>query len=357
MRSETRRSSVVLLTAVAVTVTVASSQPFSTSQTPAVRAIGTAVVSGVVLTNETRPTPVRRARVALTSEGGAVSLFATTDDEGRFSIGNVPAGRYTVEATKPSWLPAVYGAKRPGGAGTPLTVSDGRVAPVEVRMNRGGVITGTVIDRAGQPVPGVTTSALRYTFSELSGERTLRRAAGFADATTDDQGSFRFYGLPPGEYIDAATLRAGAPTALMDLRPMTSAEVDRALRGQELAAAQAMVGFAPVYFPGTADPAQAQSIRLALAEERAGVTLRIEPVATAVVEAVVTLPSEADPASLQVFLVSGRTIPGSSPMATGRRETGGAYVFTGVTPGTYTLIARAARAGVPPTAAPAPPPP
>ncbi len=307
-----------------------------------------------MLTADTRPAPVRRARVALTSEGGAVSLFATTDDAGRFAIGSVPKGRYTLEVSKPAWLTAAYGARRPGRPGTPITVDDNdRVPAIEVRMSRGGVITGTVLDRAGQPLPGVTVTASRYTFSELSGERTLRRPAGFADSTTDDQGVFRFYGLPPGEYIVAATLRAGAPTALMDLRPMTSADVDRALRGQGPAGAQATVGFAPVYFPGTADPGQAQSIRLSLAEERTGVTLRIDPVATAAVEAVATLPSEADPASLQVFLVSARAAPGASPMATGRREAGGRYVFNGVTPGTYTLIARAATAGA---SAPAPTP-
>ena len=178
MGSHARRFSVTLLLAVVVAVSVASSQQSGARDVPTAPAAGTAVVSGVVLTAEARPTPVRRARVALTSEGGAVSLFATTDDTGRFSIGSVPKGRYTLEASKPSWLTAAYGAKRPGRPGTPITVGDDRVSSIEVRMSRGGVITGTVIDRAGQPVPGVAVSALRYTFSELSGERTLRRPAG-----------------------------------------------------------------------------------------------------------------------------------------------------------------------------------
>ena len=345
MGSRARRISLTLLLAVVIAVSAAASQQSGARDVQASPAVGTAVVSGVVLTAEARPTPVRRARVALTSEGGAVSLFATTDDTGRFSIGAVPKGRYTLEASKPAWLTAAYGAKRPGRPGTPITVGDERVPPVEVRMSRGGVITGTVIDRTGQPMPGVAASALRYTFSELSGERTLRRPSAFADSNADDQGVFRFYGLPPGDYIVAATLRAGAPTALMDLRPMTGADVDRALQGQGLSAPAATVGFAPVYFPGTADPGQAQTIRLAVAEERNGVTLRLEPVATAAVEAVPALTSNADPASLQVFLVSARVAPGVSPMATGRRDSGGRYVFNGVTPGTYTLIARAATTG------------
>jgi hypothetical protein len=351
MSFHTRHLFALLLPAVLVVISAAASQQSSARDVPPAPAVGTAVVSGVVLTAEARPTPVRRARVALMSEGGVVSLFATTDDNGRFSIGAVPKGRYTLEASKPAWLTAVYGAKRPGRSGTPITVGDERVPPVEVRMSRGGVITGTVIDRTGQPVPGVAASALRYTFSELSGERTLRRPAAFADSTTDDQGVFRFYGLPPGEYIVAATLRAGAPAALMDLMPMTGADVDRALKGQGPSNSASTVGFAPFYFPGTADPGQAQSIRLAVAEERTGVTLRIEPVATAAVETVPTLPSNADPASLQVFLVSARVAPGVSPMAPGRRDSAGRYVFNGVTPGNYTLIARAATAGA---TAPAP---
>jgi hypothetical protein len=74
-------------------------------------------------------------------------------------------------------------------------------------------------------------------------------------------------------------------------------------------------------------------------------------VPTARIEAIPALPDSASSASLQVFLVPARPVPGAGAMGTGRREPDGRYIFSGVTPGSYTLLARAAPAG----AAPAPP--
>ncbi len=170
------------------------------------------------MTDEATPAPVRRARVTVRSEDYGNGWSATTDDEGRFVVRAIPAGRYTVQATKPAWVGGTYGATRPGRPGTPIPVADGqRVPGVTLRMSRGAVLTGIVLDHAGQPVPGVNVVAMRYVFQEVTGERVLSRAG--ADAVTDDQGTYRCYGLSPGDYLVMATLRAGSPIALLDLRP------------------------------------------------------------------------------------------------------------------------------------------
>jgi len=172
---------------------------------PASPVAGTASISGVVLTTEAAPAPVRRARVTARSEAHPNGFSATTDDQGRFGIRDVPAGRYAVQATKPAWLSADYGAMRPGRPGTEVVVADGqRLQDVSIRMSRAGVITGRVIDRSGQPVPTVTVGASRYVFSEVTGERTLQRFSG-SDTLTDDEGVYRMFGLVPGEYIIAAS--------------------------------------------------------------------------------------------------------------------------------------------------------
>src|SRR3990172_4816997 len=54
--------------------------------------LGTAVVSGVVVTDEPTPVPVRRARVTLRVETYGNGWSATTDDDGRFVMRGVTAG-------------------------------------------------------------------------------------------------------------------------------------------------------------------------------------------------------------------------------------------------------------------------
>ncbi len=335
---------------------------------PSKLTIGTAVVSGVVRTDEATPVPVRRARVTLLLEAYGNGWSATTDDDGRFVMTGVAAGRYTLQVAKPAWVTSNYGAARPGRPGTPIVIADGeRVQGLALRISRGAVITGTVTDAAGQPVPGVNAAVMQFAYSEVTGERVIRPGA---TAATDDQGAYRLYGLPSGEYLVMATFRAGAPSALMDLRRVTEDEVSRALAearaggpGRAVSPATSstpvapslvpLVGFAPVYAPGTPDAAQAARVRVGVAEERAGVNIRMEPVPTARVEAIPSFPdSAANPASLQVYLVSSQPGAGQGgvAMAPGRRDPDGHFVYTGVTPGSYTLIARAAPSGSAPGA-------
>jgi len=75
-------------------------------------------------------------------------------------------------------------------------------------------------------------------------------------------------------------------------------------------------------------------------------------VATARVDAAASVPDAADAMSLQVFLLQQTTAAGASGMTTGRRDPNGRIVFSGVTPGAYTLIARASARGAAPAVAP-----
>ena len=84
--------------------------------------VGTAAISGVVVSDDATPAPMRRVRVTVRSDAYGNGWSATTDDAGRFVIGNLPAGRYAVQASKPAWLIASYGATRPGRPGTPIAI-------------------------------------------------------------------------------------------------------------------------------------------------------------------------------------------------------------------------------------------
>ena len=113
---------------------------------------GTAAISGRVVAADTGR-PVKRARVSA-SAGGRGQRTALTDDQGRYVIGDLAAGSYTISASKAGFVDGVYGQRRPLQPGTPLALADAQAAAnVDVRILRGGVITGHVGDEDGEPLP------------------------------------------------------------------------------------------------------------------------------------------------------------------------------------------------------------
>src|SRR4051794_27863635 len=78
------------------------------AQTRDVRpATGTAVITGLVVSDDGDAKPVRKARV--TCVGPDVPGRTTiTDDAGRFVFAALTAGRYTITASKPAWITTSY---------------------------------------------------------------------------------------------------------------------------------------------------------------------------------------------------------------------------------------------------------
>src|SRR5690349_10500834 len=137
------RAAAVALIASTLTAPSAFAQPARDSR-PA--ATGTAVLAGIVVSDERDPRPVRHARVQCSAGELAHALTAVTDDGGHFSCAGLPAGRYSVRVTRDGWVTTAYGATQPLQAGTPVPLGDGERTEVVVRMLRGAVITGTLLD-------------------------------------------------------------------------------------------------------------------------------------------------------------------------------------------------------------------
>ncbi|MEI6245701.1 MAG: carboxypeptidase regulatory-like domain-containing protein [Acidobacteriota bacterium] len=166
-------------------------------------ATGTAAIGGVLVAADTGK-PVRRARVNLLSREPRVTRSAITDTQGRFLFVDLPAGEFALSASQPGYLDVTYGQKRPGagGLGTPIHVVDHqRVDRLSLRIPRGGVLTGTVLDDNNDPVFGAQVRAFRYVMR--TGERTLEPEG---TGRTDDRGSYRIPALPPGDYIVTSSL-------------------------------------------------------------------------------------------------------------------------------------------------------
>jgi hypothetical protein len=208
---------------------------------------GSAVIKGQVRMDGTGA-PIRRAQVramAMDGRGGGVT---STNNEGSYEIRDLPAGRYSISASKGGFVAAQFGQRRPGDPGTPIELADGQSAEkVNLVLSRGAVITGRIVDDGGEPVAGATVTAMRFQF--MGGTRRLVPGGSEGgNDRTDDQGTYRLYGLAPGDYFVSAVNRNnnfGPPG-------MTNTETD---------------GFAPTYFPGTSSVGEATRITVKPGQE------------------------------------------------------------------------------------------
>ena len=317
---------------------------------------GTGTISGVVLIDGPAKQPARRARVTLTTlDRASPGQTATTDDDGTFVFRGLPAGRFEVQAFKPPYLRASYGASRPDRDGTPIVLNaDGSVTNLVLRMVRGGVITGVVRDTRGRPLPGLDVRALKFGYNAVTGERSLTPPVGGSTARSDDRGEYRVYGLPPGGYL-VVVVPPVSGRGNEGIRRLTSDEVQRALLAARsggavspteraaTAPANPLVNHAPVFHPGATDIRAASRIDLGPSEERAGVDIAAQLVPTATISGTITSPSGALPQMLTVQLWTATET--ELPAASGLRGTStpprpdGSYVFQSVAPGTYTIKA------------------
>ena len=139
--------------------------------------------------------PLPYAAVYVTSRGPVARAMptATTDAEGNFRFDGLALGTYTVLAV----LPAYVMAPETAGPNNYYRLGEN----VTIRMLKGGVVTGSVVTAAGEPVVGVGVRAIRVRDAE---GRSLSATAplGFSrEFRTDDRGVYRIFGLAPGSYV------------------------------------------------------------------------------------------------------------------------------------------------------------
>lgn len=279
--------------------------------------IGTATIRGRVVSSENQQ-PLRKAQVSVFAVELRESRLATTDIQGRYEVRSLPAGRYSLTASKGSYVALQYGQTRPFQPGRPLDVLDGQtIEKVDFALPRGGVISGRVLDEFGDPLPDAQVLALRV----LSVGGSRRMVSAGRGAATNDIGEFRLFALPPGQYYVSATLRNVSP----------GDSEDRS-------------GYAPTYFPGTGNVSEAQRVTVGLAETVSDISMALTPIRVARVSGT-AFDSQGRPLSGVVTAMQRAVAMPGMIGPPGRISPDGSFTLSGIAPGEYTFVAQTGPTG------------
>jgi hypothetical protein len=158
----------------------------------AAAALHAATLNGTVLENQTSK-PLSGAQVVVEpvgNAGGARSI--RTGRNGAFEFPSLPAGSYTIKASRRGFMPMEYGQKRWNSAGSAVAVPESGLS-VTLRLPRCGGITGTIVDE--NDVGWLEGDVLAYRYAE--GQPPVLAGRG----RSDERGAYRISGLEPGMYL------------------------------------------------------------------------------------------------------------------------------------------------------------
>src|SRR5262245_10099317 len=115
------------------------------------------LVSGVVV-SEADSRPVARAVVTVFSlRQSDIKITIETDTNGRFALGDLPAGNFILIASKSGFVTTRYGAKRAGSKlGVPIALTGFNRIDLVVRVPRAVVLSGNVLTENGVAIADAT---------------------------------------------------------------------------------------------------------------------------------------------------------------------------------------------------------
>jgi hypothetical protein len=288
----------------------------ASAQSPArdtsVAPVGTATIRGRV-----RVAGADRglSKVEIRAVASAINVTKTalTDADGRYEIRELPAGRYVVSASKTNYLRSSFGERRTLGAGQPIDVADGKtVDRMDFSLQRGGAVTGRIIDEFGDPLPDVQVMPMRFTF--INGERRLQPFG--MPSATDDRGEYRLFGLGPGQYVIAAIARPmGGPAETNDRST-----------------------YASTYYPGTASISEAQRLTVQATQTIASINMGLLTVTAGRIDGTVV---DTQGRPMAGGFVNAMQRVGFMGFGSGGTQIkpDGSFSLTGIAPGDYTLRA------------------
>ena len=258
----------------------------------------TGSISGRVVTESGEP--LADAFVSLRGYTSRETYNAITDRDGKFRFSGLSPIVYFATATSPAYTAA---PRDPDNTqSTSYRIGD----LINLVMIKGGVITGTVTNSAGDPIVGLRVRA-QMTL-DRDGQKS-RYGAAMRERTTDDRGNYRIYGLPTGTYLVFAGGGFGA-----------------------------YEGDAPTYAPSSVRDT-ASEITVRAGEETSGVDIRYRSETGHIVSGSAVGPTGSEVFGVNIVLTS--TLEGGSQASESYYQQPGTrgFFFTGVADGDYDLTA------------------
>jgi hypothetical protein len=274
---------------------------------------GTARISGRVVGGDADK-PLRRAQVRLQGKGEPEGRTVSTDEDGRYEVRDLPAGTYSVMASKGGYVTVVYGQRRTFELPRPISLSAGqRLDNVDFNLPPGSVIAGRVTDDLGDPVTNIAVHVLRY--RRVNGRRALMPEGLRANHRTDDLGRYRIFGLPGGKYYVSVN---AAESDTYGMVPWDTNE-----------------GVVRTYFPGTPNIADAQRVRVRPGEEITSINFALGTGRASRISGTVTTSSGQPATEGHVMLEDSGNVFGGR--GGGAIHPDGRFTISNVSPGDYTL--------------------
>src|ERR1700683_312927 len=177
----------------------------STASAPTGLIVGQAInastgkpVGGAAVTLSKSASPNSRAPAAPAAAGPGGAARLLTDREGHFVFRDLPAGAYTLTASKAGYVNASFGQRVAGGGSQTIQLGqDEHRGACDIRLWKEGAVNGTVRDEAGEPLPGIQVRVARRAI--VAGTPMFAFVPN--PQTTDDRGIYRFSSLTPGDYL------------------------------------------------------------------------------------------------------------------------------------------------------------
>jgi 5-hydroxyisourate hydrolase-like protein (transthyretin family) len=240
------------------------------------------------------------------------SFKATTDQDGRYRLNDIPAGSYQVAPAAAAFVISDANNSR----GQTVVLGEGEnVDEIDFALVRGGVITGKVSDADGRPV-------IEQRVNLLAAEQPANQRGAvypLSSVQTDDRGIYRMFGVTAGRYKIAVGL--GPDTFFMGVGAGRPA-------------------YKQTFHPDTTDPAKATVIEVSEGSEATNVDISLgRPTQTFAASGHVIDGESGQPIAnvrfgLQLLVGESRSFVGASAMSNAQGE----FRLENLAPGKYGLF-------------------
>jgi len=135
--------------------------------------------------------PLSNGPVTSYDAAGNSSSYVYTDNNGNYTLAGVPVGSARLRFRHNGWADSYYNNHPSLGPADALTTQSGVTIPnINAQLPKGGIISGTVKDTSGNPLPNISVQL--FSVSDSTFFRT--------SLTTASNGTYNFFNVMAGDY-------------------------------------------------------------------------------------------------------------------------------------------------------------